>query len=188
MKKLSIILCLLFCLSLLTACELPDTKPILLGNALTLNQFWNGILVDEEATVYDQTHNPQRFAKTGSEDYVKCIAIKDYNVYMMYDFGSAANMSDYLLEMLESWKKYEADVECIPTANGIFYIMQGQHENCNVVYVSNSTLILGMGNPEDEAELKDTVQDMIDSSNDDYDTSRIQSLPLVQNVKKVKIY
>jgi hypothetical protein len=97
-------------------------------------------------------------------------------------------MSDYLLEMLESWDKHKADVECIPTTKGIFYIMRGQHENCNVAYVSDATLILGMGNLDDETELKDTIQDMIDSNNDDYDTSRIQSLPLVQNVKKVKIY
>ena len=39
-----------------------------------------------------------------------------------------------------------------------------------------------------EVDTGDTIQDMIDSNNDDYDTSRIQSLPLVQNVKKVKIY
>ena len=188
MKKLSIVLCLLVVLTMFAGCELPETKPILLGKAITLNQFWNGILEDEEATVYDQTHNPERFAKTGNENNVKCVAIKDYNVYMMYDFDTAADMSDYLLEMLKSWDKHEADVECIPTTKGIFYIMKGQHNNCNVCYVSDSTMILGMGNPEDEAEIRKTIQDMIDSDDVEYDTSRVQSLPHVENVKKVKIY
>lgn len=187
MKKLSIILCLLMVITMLAGCEFPKTKPILLGNALTLNQSWNGILEDEDATVYDQTHNPEKFAKTGNEHNVECVAIKDYNVYMMYDFGTAANMSDYLLEMLESWDKHAADVECVPTSTGIFYIMRGQHNNCNVCYISDSTLVLGMGNPEDETEIRNTIQDMIDSENIEYDESRIQSLPLVQNVKKVKL-
>lgn len=181
MRKLSIVLCLLMVLTLLAGCELPDAKPILLGNALTLNQFWNGILSDKEASVYDQTHNPERFAKTGSENYVECVAIKDYNVYMMYDFGTAADASDYLLEMLQNWKNDEADIECIFTKEGIFYIVRSQCEDCCVYYVSNETLILGVGTLDDETEIKNTIEDMIDSMDAEYDSTRIQTLPLIPN-------
>lgn len=187
MKKLSIIPYLILILTILTGCEIPKIKPVLLGNNLTINQFWNGILKDEDCTVYDQTHNPQRFAKTGNEDRVECVAIKDYNVYMMYDFGTSVDASDYLLDILNSWDKHNTDVECVPTSTGIFYIMRGQNNNCNVCYISDATLIFGMGNPEDETEIRTTIQNMIDSDDVEYDGSRIQTLPHVQNIKKVKI-
>ena len=185
MKKVSLILCIIMVLSLLAGCELPETKPIRLGAPLTLNQFWNGVLSDADATVYDQTDNPERFSRMGYKEAVECVAIKDYNVYMLYDFGTAATMSDYLLSMLESWDKYDADVECVPTATGIYYIMRGSADNCNVCYVSDRTMIIGLGNHKDEQEMRSTINDMINSADTEYDASRIQTLPLVQrDIKK----
>ena len=180
MKKLSLILCIILIITLLAACKLPDVKPIILGDSVTLNQFWNGILKDEDAVVYDQTHNPERFARTGYEDAVSCVAVKDYNVYMMYDFTDTSATSDYVLQMLESWNKNKVEIDCIPTASGIYYIMKGAADNCNVCYVSNNIMILGLGNHQDEQEIRDTIQDVIRSEDSEYDTSRIQTLPLVQ--------
>ena len=180
MKKLSLILCIILIVALLAACKLPDVKPIILGNSVTLNQFWNGILKDENAVVYDQTHSPERFARTGYEDAVSCIAVKNYNVYMMYNFADASTTSDYVLQMLESWNKNKADIDCIPTTSGIYYIMKGSADNCNICYVSNDTMILGLGNHKDEQEIRNTIQDVIHSEDSEYDDSRIQTLPLVQ--------
>ena len=58
--------------------------------------------------------------------------------------------------------------------------MKGSADNCNICYVSNDTMILGLGNHKDEQEIRNTIQDVIHSEDSEYDDSRIQTLPLVQ--------
>lgn len=170
MKKTAVVLCVILIVSLFAGCSSTAYQQI------TPNMFWNGILKDEDAVVYDQTDNPQRFGKTTTISNVQSVAIKDYDVYMLYEFENAAETFDALLPMLQSWQNNKADVECIASFSGLFYIMRGNADNCNVCYISGPTMVMGLGNLEDESAMISTIKTMTKSADTTYDDTNIETL------------
>lgn len=175
MKKISILLSFIMIVSLCAGCsDTPEVSDI----RVTENQFWNGVITNTESDVYDETHNLTRFVNNSSNQYVQCVGIKDYNVYILYDFIDYATAKAEMLTMFKKWEKVnDAKLETVETDAGIFYLMSGYNGEYTVCFPSTTTMILGIGNQEDIETIIHNLENILSSSDSEYDRSLLQILP-----------
>ena len=169
MRKIALILCFVLLMNLCVGCASNSDIRV------TENQFWNG-LMEDDTTIYNESNNARRFVNSSSNKFIQCIAIKDYVVYLLYDFDSEVSALHELEARLGQWEQDNAVVEFIPTEMGLFYVANVMQSECYVMFISDDTMVLGLGNAEDRESMIENITNIINGSQDEYDKSQMQYL------------
>ena len=138
------------------------------------NQFWKGITYETDHVVYDDSANSQRYKKQNQNTV--CVAIKDYNVFLLEEFDSEIEARLELYHIKNNLAQYDGNIVACKYMGCNGYRFSGNDDNYNQYYQVGNTIIIGLGNSDDADAINQTLLNIINSKNKPVETNLIEPI------------
>lgn len=138
------------------------------------NQFWQGITYKTDYVVYDDSANSQRYKKQNQNTV--CVAIKDYNVFLLEEFDSEIDARIELYHIKNNLSQHNGEIVSCEYMSYNGYCFKGNDDNYNQYYQVGKTILIGLGNIDDTDAINQTLLNIINSKNEPIETNLIKPL------------
>ena len=139
------------------------------------NQFWQGVTYESTNTVYDDSNNTYRYRGKCNQN-TTCVAIKNYNVFLLEEFDSEIEARLELYHIKNNLAQYDGNIVACKYMGCNGYRFSGNDDNYNQYYQVGNTIIIGLGNSDDADAISQTLLNIINSKNKPVETNLIEPI------------